>query len=213
MQGGQLDAIYTPFASDLLPLKTTPGLTYAQAPVYSLEHIQLREGNAKAGPSVTKGASNALARAPWMREAIMLALDRRAMIDALYGPLGGGLKPTDSVLYFSSEAGYKPDFARWDYNPAKALAILKAHCTGGPAAPSATNNKVWQCAGLPATFRYVWPVASRDRTTIEQIAESDLKAVGIAVTERPLIRHTNEPAKCWKACARSCQAKNLKSHL
>jgi peptide/nickel transport system substrate-binding protein len=186
MQGGQVDAIYPPFVSDLLPLKTTAGLVYDQAPVDSLEHIELREGNAKAGPTVSKGSSNVLLRAPWMREAISLALDRQAMIDTLYGPLAAGLKPTDSLLFFSTHAGYEPDFGRWNYNPAKSLAIMKAHCTGGPAAPSPGNAKVWQCAGLPATFRYVWPVASRDRTTVEQLAKADLKAVGIALTERPL---------------------------
>ena len=103
--------------------------------------------------------------------------------------LARGLKPTDSLLYFSTQAGYKADFAKWSYNPAKALAILRARCTGGPAAPSSTNDKVWQCAGLPATFRYEWPVSSSDRTTIEQIAKMDLKATGIAVTDAPLSRN------------------------
>jgi ABC-type transport system substrate-binding protein len=189
MQGGQVDAVYPGFVSELAALTTTPGVTYEQAPQYSLEHIQLREGDAKAASSVSKGSSNALVRAPWMREAISLSLDRQAMIDALYGPLARGLKPTDSLLYFSTQAGYKADFAKWSFNPSKALAILRAHCTGGPAAPSSTNEKVWQCAGLPATVRYMWPVSSSDRTTIEQIAKANLKAIGIAVTDRPLSRN------------------------
>ena len=187
IQGGQVDAIYPPFASGLAALRSAPGLVYTQAPSYSLEHIELREGNAKGGPTVTKGSSNVLLRAPWMREAISLALDRQAMINALYGPLAGGLKPTDNLLFFATQAGYRPDFARWDYNPAKALSILKAHCANGPAAPSRANDKVWQCAGLPATFRYTWPLSAiLDRTTIEQMAKADLKSVGIAVSERPL---------------------------
>jgi peptide/nickel transport system substrate-binding protein len=186
IEGGQVDAIFPGFLPDLLPLRTATGLTYEQAPSYALEHIELREGDAKAASSVSKGSTNVLLRAPWMRQAISLALDRQAMIDALYGPLAGGLKPTDDLLYFSTQAGYRDDFAALSYDPAKALAILKAHCTGGPAVPSPSNDKVWRCSGLPATFRYVWPVTSGQRTTIEQMAKTDLAAVGIAVSDRPL---------------------------
>src|SRR6185437_2417431 len=100
--------------------------------------LEFREG---------KGTSNVLLRAPWMREAIALALDRQSIINALFP--GSGLRPLDSLLYFATEAGYRPDFARWNYNPAKALAILNAHCTGGPSKPDPTTAKIWQCAGLP----------------------------------------------------------------
>jgi ABC-type transport system substrate-binding protein len=176
MRSGQVDAILPPFTTDLLPLRGVPGITYALAPIYSLEHYDLRE---------TKGSSNVLLRAPWMRQAIMLALNRQAMIDAVYGP-GTGLKPVDNLLFYPDEDGYRPDFARWNYNPARALALLRQHCTGGPAAPDAATTKVWQCAGLPAVFRYTWPSTAPARTAIEQVAKENLKAVGIAITERPL---------------------------
>jgi ABC-type transport system substrate-binding protein len=185
MRDGQVDAIYPSFAPDLLTLRAVRGLTYQIVPQYGLEHFQLREGSARGGPSVTKGGSNALLRAPWMRQAIALALDRQAMIDTIYGP-GSGLRPSDSLLFYPGEAGYRPDFARWRHNPAKALALLRRHCTGGPTAPSAANTKVWQCAGLPALFGYVWPSTAPARTLIEQVARANLKAVGIQIADRPL---------------------------
>jgi hypothetical protein len=56
-----------------------------------------------------------------------------------------GLKPVDNLLFFPGEEGYRPDFARWEYDPTEALALLKRHCTGGPAAPDPATTKVWQC--------------------------------------------------------------------
>lgn len=185
MRSGQVDAIAPPFTSDLLALRGAPGLTYELAPAYALERYDLREGSASGAPSVTKGSSNVLLRAPWMRQAIALALDRQAMIDAVYGP-GTGLRPVDSLLFYPAEDGYRPSFARWRYNPTEALALLKRHCTGGPAVPDPATTKVWQCAGLPALFRYTWPPQAPARTAIEQVAKANLRAVGIAITERPL---------------------------
>jgi peptide/nickel transport system substrate-binding protein len=175
MQTGALDAIAPPYGDYLLPLEHAPGITFDNVPHYILDFLEFREG---------KGTSNVLLRAPWMREAIALALDRQSIINALFP--GSGLKPLDSLLYFATEAGYSPDFARWNYNPAKALAILKAHCTGGPSKPDPTTAKIWQCGGLPAVFRWTWPIPSATRTQTEAIAKADLKALGIALTEWPL---------------------------
>ena len=78
----------------------------------------------------------------------------------------------DSALFFSTQTGYRPDFKRWNYDPSKALAILKKHCVAGsgPSTPSAGNTKIWQCAGLPATFNWTWAAGRADWTTSEQIA-------------------------------------------
>lgn len=185
MRSGQVDAIAPPFTTDLLALKSAPGVQVSLPPVFSLELLELREGSAPAAPGVTKGASNALLRAPWLREAIMLGLDRQAMIDAVYGP-GSGLKPANSLLFYPGEVGYRPSLGRWSYDPAKALALLRRHCTGGPTAPDPGTAKVWHCAGLPALFRYTWTATAAARTTIEQIAKANLRAIGITLTEQPL---------------------------
>ena len=185
MRSGQVDAIAPPFTTDLLALRGARGLTFSISPIYSLEFLDFREGSARGGPSVSKGSSNVLLRAPWMRQAIGLALDRQAMIDAVYGP-GTGLRPVDSLLYFPGEQGYRPNFARWNYSPTQALALLKRHCTGGPAEPDPANGKIWHCAGLPAVFRYTWPSTSPARTAIEQVAKANLKAIGISIADTPL---------------------------
>lgn len=185
MRSGQIDATDPPFATDLLALRGLPGITYAVVPAAAVEQVELRLGSERGGPGVTKGSSNALLLAPWMRQAIALALDRQAMIDAVYGS-GTGLKPVESFLFLPGQQGYRPVFARWNHDPAAAIALLKRHCTGGPTVPDPANTKVWRCSGLPALFRYTWPSTVFARTQIEQVAKANLKAVGIALTERPL---------------------------
>lgn len=185
MRSGQIDAIDPPFTTDLVALRRLPGITYGNVRAGALEEVSLRLGSRPAGPGVTKGSSNALLLAPWMRQAIALALNRQAMITAVYGR-GTGLKPDNSLLFFPGQRGYHPVFARWDHDPAAAIALLKKHCTGGPAAPDPKNTKVWQCGGTPALFRYTWPSSVLARTAIAQVAQANLKAVGIALNELPL---------------------------
>jgi peptide/nickel transport system substrate-binding protein len=188
--GGQVDALAPSFAvgQGLLPLMSAPGIAFDEVPGYVFEHLELREGSQKAAPSVNSGSSNKLLLAPWMRQAIMLGLDRKRIIDAVLGRLAGNVRPLDSGVFYSTEKGYRPDFRRWNYDPAKALAILKAHCAAGsgPAASNPTNTKIWQCAGLPATFNWTWTAGRDDWTTSEQIANGELRSIGIKINERPL---------------------------
>jgi ABC-type transport system substrate-binding protein len=174
MRGGEVDAITPTFGSNLLPLKSTPGLVFNQLPGYYIEHLEFREA---------KGASNPLLRAPWMRQAIALAIDRAGIIKTVYGELAGNTKPLNSAMYYSTQAQYTPDFARWNYSPTKALALLKKHCSGGPS--SVGGSGTWTCSGYPATFRWSWTASNATRTNTEAIVKQLLKQVGIDITEYP----------------------------
>jgi len=185
MRGGEVDLITPTFGLYLLPLKTTPGLTFDQVPGYYFEHLDIREGNAKAGPSVSKGASNVLLRAPWMRQAIMMGIDRQSIINTVYGSLAAGAKPMDNMLYYSTQSAYKPDFSPWDFNAAKALAQLKKHCTGGPSSVDPSTSAVWTCSGLPAVFNWSWTSSNSVRTTTNAIVTQELKSIGIKINPRP----------------------------
>jgi peptide/nickel transport system substrate-binding protein len=186
MRGGEVDAISPSFGLYLAPLKSTPGLTFDQVPGYYFEHLEFREGNAKGAPSVNTGSSNPLLRAPWFRQAIAMGIDRQSIINTIYGELAGGTKPMDNGLYYATEAAYKPDFARWNFNPQKALALMAKHCTGGPASVDPSNTKISQCSGFPATFNWTWTAGNSVRTTSEQIVKAEMKSIGIQVNEKPL---------------------------
>jgi len=174
MRGGEVDAITPTFGSNLAPLKGQAGLVYNQIPGYYLEHLEFREG---------KGSSNPLLRAPWMRQAISMGIDRQGIINTVYGPLAGNSKPLNSLMYYSTEAAYKPVFQRWNYNPKAALALLKKHCTGGPSSVGAGGT--WTCSGYPATFRWSWTSGNAVRQNTEAIVKSEMKDIGISLTEYP----------------------------
>ena len=185
MRGGEVDVITPTFGQYLLPLKSTPGITFNQIPGYYFEHLDIREGSAKAGPGVTKGASNVLLRNPWMRQAIMMGIDRQSIINTVYGALAGNTTPMNNMIYFSTQAQYKADFQRWNFNPQKALAQLKKHCTGGPASVDPSTSAVWTCSGLPAIFNWSWTASNSVRTTTEAIVAAELKSIGIKINPRP----------------------------
>jgi ABC-type transport system substrate-binding protein len=186
MRGGEVDAISPTFGLYLQPLKSTPGITFNQIPGYYFEHLEMREGNAKAADSVNKGASNVLLRAPWFRQAIAMSIDRQSIINTVYGALAGNTKPMNNVLYYSTEASYKADFAKWNFNPQKALALMAKNCTGGPTSVDPSNTKIWTCHGLPATINWSWTSGNTVRASSEAIAKAELKSIGIQVNDRAL---------------------------
>src|SRR3954468_9112561 len=176
MRGGEVDAINPTFGINLLPLKSTPGVTFNQVPGLFQEHIDIQFGK----------QGQPLLRAPWMRKAIMMGIDRQSIIKTVYGDLAGNTAPLDSLVYYQSDAAYKNDFHKWNYNPTKALALLKANCSGGPSNVSQSNSNFWTCKGLPAKFRYTWTASNATRTTQEAIIKAELKSIGIEVVDAAL---------------------------
>ena len=143
MRGGEVDAINPSPQTALTALEHQSGLTYSSIPGLYQEHVDIQFGK--------KGQP--LLRAPWMRQAIMMGMNRAAVIKALFGDIAPGLTPLDNLVYYQTDKqNYKPDFAKWNYNPAKALALLKQHCTGGPSTPTDGNTNYFTCAGYPAKF-------------------------------------------------------------
>jgi peptide/nickel transport system substrate-binding protein len=176
MRGGEVDAINPTFGTNLSQLKGVSGITYNQVPGLFQEHIDIQFGS--------KG--NPLLRAPWFRQSLMMGIDRTSIIKTVYGSLAGNTVPLDNIVYYQSDAGYKPDFHKWNFNAPKALALLKKHCTGGPSSVSQSNSSTWTCAGYPAKVRFTWTAANATRTTQEAIIKQELKSIGIEVTDASL---------------------------
>src|SRR5262249_1210977 len=115
MRAGQVDAINPTFGVSLLPLKNVHGLAYNQVPGLFKEHVGLQFGP----------QGQQLLRAPWMRQAIMMGINRSTIISTVFGGLAGGVTPLNSIVFYQRDSAYKPTFAKWDYNPRKALNVLK----------------------------------------------------------------------------------------
>jgi ABC-type transport system substrate-binding protein len=174
IKDGEVDAITPTYGAYLLPLKATPGIVFSQVPGYFDEELGFREG---------RGSSNPLLRSPWMRQAISLALDRQGMIDVAFGLLAGNTKPLNDLIYYATQAPYRPDFAKWSYNEKAALSLLKKHCTGGPVKPGAGGT--WTCSGYPARFRWSWTSGNTTRAITEAIGKQELREIGIDITDDP----------------------------
>ena len=122
-------------------------------------------------------------RAPWMRQAIVLGIDRQSIINTVYGALAGNTKPLNNSIYYSTQAAYQPDFAKWNYSQAKALAILKKHCKGGPSAPERTQLRDLELFGLPGEVPLLVDGEQPTRTTQEAIVKAELKQIGIEIVD------------------------------
>lgn len=170
MRGGELDAIYPSPQTALSQLVHQPGLVYNTNRAYIMEHIDVQQG--------PKG--NPLLRQLWMRQAIFLGINRVALIKALFSSYAPGSKPLNSLEYILGPAAH-PDFAKWSSAPGKALALLKAHCTGGPSKPTRGNTAIWTCNGQKAEFKYYTTTGNARRATSTLIWQQQLGAIGIQI--------------------------------
>jgi peptide/nickel transport system substrate-binding protein len=176
ISGAAVDVVSPPFSHDLLRLVGLPHLALSRVPGLTEEHVDL-----ELGPQ-----GNLLLRAPWVRRVLMLAIDRGAIIRAVFGDLGLTMKPLDNALFAQADPRYRADFAQWRYAPGRALRLLKRHCVGGPTSFSTGNTLTWSCSGYPASFRFTWTAGNVTRATQEELIKTQLKAVGIDVTDAPM---------------------------
>jgi peptide/nickel transport system substrate-binding protein len=171
MKGGEVDAIAPSPESALKPLATQKNLSYSAVPSFTQEHWDLEQGP----------QGNPLLKKLYMRAALAEGMNRQSLITALYGGIAPGLKPLDNTEYeFGSPAtGKNAYFHQYNYNPKKAIALLKKNgCTGGPSSPSASNTKIWTCGGQKAEFRFA-TTSRASRVESEQIFQQQLLSIGI----------------------------------
>ena len=175
MRGGEVDAINPTFGSNLSPLKGQNGIVFSVVPGLYQEHIDIQFGQ--------KGQP--LLRSPWMRQAIMMGIDRQSIIKTVYGSLAGNAAARQHPL-LPVRRGVQAGLRTVELQPAKSLALLKKHCTGGPSSVSQSNSSIWTCAGLPAKFRFTWTASNATRTTQEAIIKAEMKSIGVEIDDAAL---------------------------
>jgi peptide/nickel transport system substrate-binding protein len=170
MRGGEVDAIFPSPQTALSELVHQSGLTYNATPGFVLEHIDIQTGP----------QGHPLLKQIWMRQAIALAINRHSLIQAIFSSYSPGQKPLNNLMYLIGPDSVS-HFTKWNTAPKKALALLKAHCTGGPAVPTRGNTAIWTCNGQQASFRWFTTVGNQRRATSEAIFEQQLGAIGIKI--------------------------------
>jgi len=166
VKAGDVDAIYPQPQLALAPLRQTGGLRVQSSlgPVY--EHIDIQQG--------PKG--NPLAKNLWVRQALMLSLNRAAIVKQLFGSLNPNLKTLDNVIYLNNQEQYVPHFKKWNYNPTKATQILTSHgCKKG-------GDGIYVCSGTRLSFAFESTAGNQLRELAFQLIQANLKQGGIEVT-------------------------------
>jgi peptide/nickel transport system substrate-binding protein len=171
MRGGEVDAIAPSPESGLTQLLGQKNLVYSSIGSFSQEHWDMEVGT----------PDNSLMKKLYIRAAISEGMNRQSLIGALYGKVAPGLKPLNNPEYeqFAQANGKNAFFNKYNYNPKKAIALLKKNgCTGGPSTPSASNHSVWTCGGQKTEFKFDTTTrASREQSGA--IFTQQLMAIGI----------------------------------
>jgi peptide/nickel transport system substrate-binding protein len=165
VKGGEVDAIYPQPQLPLADLRNTSGLTVQShlGPIY--EHIDIELG--------PKG--NPLAKFPWVRQALMMSINRAALVKAVFSTLNPSLTPLGNVIYLNNQPQYKDHFGRWNYNPSKAKQLIESHgCKQG-------SDGIYSCNGTSLTFQFESTAGNQLRELAFSVIQQQLKANGINV--------------------------------
>ena len=166
VRGGEVDAIYPQPQLQLAELRSASGLVVKSSLGATWEHIDIQQG--------PKG--NPLAKNLWVRQALMLSIDRQQLLKALFGKLNPGLKTLNNTLYLNNQPGYEAHWAKWNYNPKRAAQILSAHgCKKG-------GDGMYSCNGTRLTFQFESTRGNQLRELAFTIIQEQLRKNGIEVT-------------------------------
>lgn len=178
VRGGEVDAAAPQPVPAIGQLRSDKKVNFKVAPGNYLEHIDIQQG--KSGPQTTP-----LAKQSWFRHVLMLGINRSGIIKAAL-PGIPGVKPLNSLLVFQADSRYKNFFNKWNYDPKKAISILKSHgCTGGPSTPGA-NGHYYSCGGHQAALQFMYASDNPRRVASEQIIQANLAAIGVKINPNPV---------------------------
>jgi peptide/nickel transport system substrate-binding protein len=163
IRSGEVDAIYPQPQLALADLRSQAGLKVVSHVGLQFEHIEIEQG--------AKG--NPLAKQVWMRRALMESLNRSAAAKALYGSLNPSVGPLNSLVRLKGEAGFKNDFAAYNYSPAKVQSAMQAHnCSKG-------GDGIYSCNGTKVSFDFASTTGNALRTLAFTIFQDQAAKAGI----------------------------------
>jgi peptide/nickel transport system substrate-binding protein len=163
IRSGEVDAIYPQPQLALADLRSQAGLKVVSHVGLQWEHVEIQQG--------AKG--NPLAKQTWMRQALITAMNRTAAAKALYGTLNPSVGPLQSLVRLKGEAGYRSDFAKWNYSVAKVDTLMKNHsCTKG-------GDGIYRCSGTKVSFDFASTSGNALRTLAFTIFQDQAAKAGI----------------------------------
>ncbi len=129
------------------------------------EHFELR-----VGPGGHPALANKL-----VRRALAYGIDRVAALRQLYGELGQGQRPLDSVVFLTQSPHYVPNWRGYRYRPVRARRLLEqAGCRRG-------SDGIYTCAGERLSLRFVTTAGVLVRARVLSLVQAQLRRAGVEV--------------------------------
>jgi peptide/nickel transport system substrate-binding protein len=156
-----------PTPAELRRLQRSPRVRVASGPTASYEHLLFRLG--PGGHPALKNRA--------VRQAIAHAIDREALVRALFPGLAPAARPHDSVVFAARHVHYRPSWSRYrnraGAGPREARRLLgSAGCRRGA-------DGIYRCAGEKLSLRAVTTAGSPVRQQTLAIIRDQLDRVGI----------------------------------
>jgi peptide/nickel transport system substrate-binding protein len=181
LQSGEIQVTEPQPQLQIVDIRKNSRFKVQSGPGYFWEHMDIQFGP-KGHPALKQA---------YVRQAIITGINRNQIKQALYVSPGlvanaKDLPVLQSHIFKPFEENYQPNWARWSFSQKKVIAMLKAKgCTGGPNAPSASNNDVWTCPNVgKLSFRFTTTSGNQLRALTFEIAQKQLKSVGIELVPR-----------------------------
>jgi peptide/nickel transport system substrate-binding protein len=171
IRSGEIDVFNPQPQTFLVPLRRASGLRTQVGLGPTFEYLGFNTGYKRSEPLLGQ---------KWFRQAFAYAINRKAMVDALFTKTGiaPGLPVLNDLWIMTNSKYYKALWKKYSYQPQKAINMMKAHgCTGGPAKPG--GGGTFKCGGTEASFRFQWRSGHPIRTLEFETIQAQVKAVGI----------------------------------
>lgn len=165
---GELDVFDQPlgFSEDLVPrLRAVPGIGLRFPLSTSFEHVDIRIGS---------GGHPAL-ESKVVRRALAYAIDRVALVRALFGETAARQQPLDNAIFLATSRSYRPNWSGYRHRPADARRLLEqAGCRRDA-------DGIYSCAGRKLSLRFISRGAPARRVRTLELVHAQLRQVGIEV--------------------------------
>jgi peptide/nickel transport system substrate-binding protein len=181
LQAGEIDATEPQPQLQIVDIRRNSRFKVQSGPGYFWEHLDIQFG----------ARGHAALRKQYVRQALITGINRAQIRQALYITPGlvasaKELPVLQSHIFKPFEQYYQPNWKKWSFDQRKVISILRGKgCTGGPTAPSASNDRIWSCPDVGRlSFRFTTTSGNQLRALTFEIAQKQLKSVGIELVPR-----------------------------